>query len=306
MLCQGVAGALVWQRWEEYTDSMTSAPKYLTVAESLAARIESGMLQAGDHLPSEADVAAEFGVSKATARNAINHLSQLGMIRVLHGRGSFVRALPRRIERDSGARYELEKARVLDGLDQGSPVGAIELDAGLSAEPHAKAEYKVESADPDMARAFGLAIGAPLLRREFHMGYLGEPPISIVVSHMPYEQVAQSPALLDASNEPWPGGTLHQLATVGIEVASITDVVSAQMPTMTEARVLDMEPGTPLLVIRKVMRAADDGRIVEHSRVALPGDRAQTAYPIPLKPWPEGWTDRVEVIGDDGDERSDM
>ncbi len=41
-------------------------------------------------------------------------------------------------------------------------------------------------------------------------------------SWLVYDLVASNPDLLDPSNEPWPGGTQHQLSTVGIELARIS------------------------------------------------------------------------------------
>lgn len=274
-------------------------PKYLTVAEALAERIAAGRLQPGSVLPSEAELATEFGVSKSSARNAINHLASAGMIRVIHGRGSFVKLPPRRIERNSAARYEFEKSRVLNTHEDRLSTGAVEFDTGLEASDlEFSAEYQKVPATDEVALTFGVDRGTDMLERTYLTGHRGENPLSIVVSLMPYNQAARNPMLLDSSNEPWPGGTLHQLATLGIEVADITDVVTARMPTISESRLLDMDLGTPLLVIRKLARSTE-GEMVDHTSVLLPGDRTQAAYDIPLKPWPDDWTDHVAVIDAD-------
>ena len=72
-------------------------------------------------------------------------------------------------------------------------------------------------------------------------------------------------------------------------------ILSARMPTISESRLLDMDVGTPLLVIRKLAKSVT-GEVVDHTSVLLPGDRAQAAYDIPLKPWPENWAEGVEVV----------
>lgn len=273
-----------------------SRPKYLTVAEALAERIATGRLMPGAVLPSETELATEFGVSKSSARNAINHLATMGMIRVIHGRGSFVKLPPRRIERNSAARYEFEKGRALQSHDDRVSTGAVEFDTGLEASDlEFSAEYEVIPASDEMALTLSVDRGTDLLERTYLTGHRGENPLSIVISLMPYDQAARNPMLLDSSNEPWPGGTLHQLATLGIEVAEITDVVSARMPTISESRLLDMDVGTPLLVIRKLAKSVT-GEVVDHTSVLLPGDRTQAAYDIPLKPWPESWAESVDVV----------
>jgi GntR family transcriptional repressor for pyruvate dehydrogenase complex len=57
--------------------------------------IISGQLKAGDRLPSEADQARGFKVSRAVVREALRSLAQLGIITVVQGRqgGSFVNRL---------------------------------------------------------------------------------------------------------------------------------------------------------------------------------------------------------------------
>ncbi len=275
-------------------------PKYLQVAEALSEQITSGRIQPGEILPSEAQIRDKHGVSIGTVRKAINYLATRGQIRVIHGRGSFVKLPPRRVERDSAARYEFEKAQVIRTEEDRRATGAVEFDTGLVASDlEFTAEYKTIPASDDMAIAFGLPRGADMLERTYFTGHSGEGPLSIVVSLMPYNQAAQNPMLLDASNEPWPGGTLHQLATIGIEVAEITDIVSARMPTISEAKILDIETGTPALIIRKVARSTE-GATVDHTTVILPSDRTQAAYSNPLKPWPEDWQTIDETVsGDD-------
>lgn len=46
--------------------------------------------QPGDRLPSENELALEFGVSRTTLREAIRSLTAQGVLEVVHGRGTFV------------------------------------------------------------------------------------------------------------------------------------------------------------------------------------------------------------------------
>jgi GntR family transcriptional regulator len=61
--------------------------------------------------------------------------------------------------------------------------------------------------------------------------------LSSSVSYIPKSLVDGNPAILDESNEPWPGGTLHQLSTVGIEIMKVVDEVTARMPSRLSRRV---------------------------------------------------------------------
>ena len=61
------------------------------VFDQLQGQILAGAWKSGDKLPSENDLAAQFGVSRVTVRNALQKLSGLGLIETRFGEGSFVR-----------------------------------------------------------------------------------------------------------------------------------------------------------------------------------------------------------------------
>src|SRR3712207_9591358 len=68
--------------------SRTSAGTlYHQILRVLTERIESGEVGVGDRLPSEADLVAEFGVSRTTARRALDELRRQGLVRRGGGRG---------------------------------------------------------------------------------------------------------------------------------------------------------------------------------------------------------------------------
>jgi GntR family transcriptional regulator len=63
---------------------------YLQVANDIAARIERGALKSGDRLQPERELAADYGVSYDTIRRAAEVLRERGLIRTVHGKGTFV------------------------------------------------------------------------------------------------------------------------------------------------------------------------------------------------------------------------
>lgn len=95
------------------------------IAGKLRARITDGALRPGDQLPGHRDLAAEFGVSLGSAREAISMLVGDGLIETRAGRGTFV-AEPSRLPVSAGGaphgdvtREEIEElieARELLGL----------------------------------------------------------------------------------------------------------------------------------------------------------------------------------------------
>ena len=63
-----------------------------TVAEKLLEEIVAGRLAPGDALPAEADIAAEYQISRLTVREALTMLRTIKVISVQRGRGTFITA----------------------------------------------------------------------------------------------------------------------------------------------------------------------------------------------------------------------
>lgn len=68
----------------------TGTALWRQIASGLEAAIRSGAFAQGSHLPTEKQLAAQFGVNRHTVRQAINRLAEAGLIRVEQGRGMFV------------------------------------------------------------------------------------------------------------------------------------------------------------------------------------------------------------------------
>lgn len=68
-------------------------PAYQQVADQLLDLILSGQLTAGDRLPAEAELAASFGVSRSTVREALRSLASRDLLKTTRGTtgGTFVR-----------------------------------------------------------------------------------------------------------------------------------------------------------------------------------------------------------------------
>ncbi len=85
----------------------------------------------------------------------------------------------------------------------------------------------------------------------------------------------------DPAREPWPGGTLAQLAYLGHPPVRVEEAVRSRMPTPEEADTLRMTGGVPVLGITRRMLARDG--VMEVCReIVLPADRVVLDYSIDL------------------------
>src|SRR4249920_2605633 len=71
-------------------DSEGNVPRYRRIAASIERDIELGQFAPGSLLPSEADLAVQFGVTRMTVRQALAGLAAQGRIERRHGHGTVV------------------------------------------------------------------------------------------------------------------------------------------------------------------------------------------------------------------------
>lgn len=161
------------------TNTATSIPaRKIDIVQSIQARVLSGEWAQGSQLPSERELAVEYGVSRPVIREALAGLVELGFIEIHPGRGSFVRGV--RIDDLSGsltraATLAKITARDLVVARLGLECSAAELAAKQSPRPvekltealgaHAEAESLQALADTDLDfhETVVAASGNPLL-----------------------------------------------------------------------------------------------------------------------------------------------
>jgi GntR family transcriptional regulator len=82
-------------------DRDSVVPLYKQLAALLLAQINDGSRKAGERLPSEPELMAQFGVSRVTVRQAIALLARSGKASAQHGKGTFVASRMVRHDLDS-------------------------------------------------------------------------------------------------------------------------------------------------------------------------------------------------------------
>lgn len=259
-------------------DPTSDRPVYQQVADELRRRILGGEVESGAKLPSESELIGEFEISRTTARLAYGVLRTEGLIVTRRGFGAFVRDRPpaRRIAAD---RYRQAAA----AAKQGQQETAFTRDQQISwSDYRLDKEFNEVAAPPDVAELLEVPPGTPLLARRFVFYSQGFPE-QISMSYYPMSLVAGTP-VADAANEPWPGGNIAQLASLGVQVTRVEESVGARMPTPDETRTLRIPPGVPVLTITRRMLAGPDKRqpVEAAVNITVPADRAVLDYVIDI------------------------
>ncbi|MEU5862170.1 GntR family transcriptional regulator [Nonomuraea sp. NPDC047529] len=60
------------------------------LAEDVESDIAAGVLAPNAKMPTELELASQYGVSRVTVRRAVKDLAERGLLVVVHGRGTFV------------------------------------------------------------------------------------------------------------------------------------------------------------------------------------------------------------------------
>lgn len=252
-------------------DPADSRPAFRQIADQLRDRILGGDLRPGGLLPSETELLTEFGASRSTVRHSIEVLKSEGLIETRQGRGAFVRTKHPRVLRlapDRFARRHRQAGQTPFTVDVGTD-RAARLEVRRFARTTASAE---------VAGRLGLSEGAEVLARHFRF-FIDERPVQLSTSYLPYRLVHGSP-IEDPKREPWPGGTIAQLETVGIRVTTVVEEVSARLPLPAEAGDLELRAGTPVFLVARTMFTGDGPVVV--SDLVVAADQYVLSYRFPI------------------------
>lgn len=70
-------------------------PLYMQLMDNIKHKIVNGDLKIGERLPSERDMAQQYGINRLTVRNALKKLEKEGILKAYRGKGTYVESLPK-------------------------------------------------------------------------------------------------------------------------------------------------------------------------------------------------------------------
>ena len=206
--------------------------------DALRARILEGRLAPGAKLPSEAELTAEHGVSRITVRQALGALQAEGLIVKLHGKGAFV-SHPR-------AAQSLNR---LEGLNE-----------AMAAEQHAVSSRRLVWREVKAQGAIARRLGLPAGESVYHLRtlrYLDREPLSVNDSYLP-RFLGERLARVDFSQRDLIDLFEHE---GGMKIGEAQLAIGAGLARAQDARLLQLQPGAPVLEVERLLHAADGGPV---------------------------------------------
>jgi len=246
-------------------------PAYLQIADDLRARIIGGELRAGDRLPTEAELMADYGVSRIVVRNAVDLLRSEGLVSKQQGRGTFVRNSRPVAKRIVGHLYSERATR--------SPFAAAAEAAGQT--PEWEYQCRRTTATAAVAERLALRAGDPVMSTHYRF-FSDDEPVMLSTSHEPLAITAGTPV-----EHPEGGpvtGVVARMDSIGVHITSVTEDVTARAARPLEADVLRVPAGVPVFVITRTYFAG--AKPVETADIVVSSERYTLSYTVPIPPRP--------------------
>ncbi|MBA4205600.1 phosphonate metabolism transcriptional regulator PhnF [Pannonibacter sp. Q-1] len=232
-------------------DRGTGIAVWRQIAEWIRTEAATGRFVPGMQLPPEMELAARFGVNRHTVRRAISVLTHEGLLRADQGRGTFFA--------DRSVSYPISRqtrfSEILAG--QGHAPGGRLTGAG------------VEGASEFLAGKLELPAGTPLQRIET-LRVSGETPVLAGTS---WCELIRFPGLAADFAETGSFTQCFTRAGLGGYYRRETRIY-AERATQADARLLDIELGSPVMVM-EIVNEDPDGRPVQYARSRVAADRME-------------------------------
>lgn len=232
-------------------DSGLPTPLYHQIYLILREQIRTGAFEPKERLPTEAEISAQYSVSRITAKRALDELAVDGLVERRRGRGTSV------VGKVASEPVEAN----INGLIENLLMVGLETEVDIL-------EFGYVVASSAVRIALKLGNGAQVQRAVRVRRYRGL-PLSYSTSYVP-AAIGRGYTARDLARKP----LLALLEKAGCLIGSADQTVSAVLAEPAVATLLEVPVGSPLL---SVVRTVYDqrGRAVEHIEILYRPDRYQ-------------------------------
>jgi len=239
-----------------------TGPRFRWLAAELRERIALGDFGRAGALESEAELGSRYGVSRVTVRRALEQLRDEGLVAARRGSGWYV---------VSGASFGQSLA-----LGSFQHARSAVTEAGLPLVRKVTG-YGYRSTPDAVARLLALPPGTEALRVQA-VRHAGSSPLDLVTEWVPLEFAA--PVSRSDAEDP---GLWETLRRHGNSVDLVRQSIAATAASESVAGLLDVDVGTPLLLVRR-LAVLGDGRPLALSEHRYLGHRFR--LDVEFRGWP--------------------
>jgi len=216
------------------TDAGSPVPLYYQLIGVLRQRMIDGQYPPGHQLVSEDELAAEFGVSRATVRQAVGELVREGLVSRQQGRGTFVNPS---VVQSLGMRF---RGSLRDLISETTRAGirGVEMERDAPIQQRIAEVLHLEVPRGTIVRRTRTIDGQPFAYTVNHLSS----PLSDLVTEEELRRV----------------GLMTLLEEKGIVFGGATQSIRAQLADIKVSRALDIEFGAPVLYVERLLLMTDD------------------------------------------------
>lgn len=204
-------------------------PAYLEVYLQIKNKILQGVYSAGDFLPIEPELEQTYNVSRTTVRKAMKMLADEGLIEIKQGRGTMV------LDRKTPQNFNHVTSVTETLIQSGYTVTT-------------KSRYVDKITPPEsVAKALRLKNDEMVVRVQRIQLANGE-PVCIMTNYIPESLVPD----MEKKHGEFTGLYHYLEQQYGISIDNTEDTIFAAAADFTEAQILNIPPGFPLLIVERV------------------------------------------------------
>lgn len=227
-------------------------PYYIQLMEILKEKVQTGVWAPGDQIPGEQDLCEMYGVSRTVVRQSLLELELEGVVNRRKGKGTFI-ALP----------------KISEGLVQ-KLTGFYQDMVERGLKPGTKVLHQnVVPANEKVARFLNINPDDQVIDI-LRLRSINEEPIQLVTTYVPFE-ICPGLAQVDLTNL-----SLYEYLEreCGIFIAKGRRYIEAVLANETEAGLLGIERGTPLLMLDSISFSESE-QPIEYYHALHRGDRSR-------------------------------
>lgn len=241
--------------------------RYEEIASDIRDAIERGEYRTGDQLPGENAIMKQYGVARATARDALAVLKHEGLAVSRMGAGIFVQSR-QKIVRDTTNRYSRTRA------SSTSPFRSDASNAGKRGDWEFTSEEV--AATPDVARRLNIHTGEAVMKTTYRFLADGR-PVQLSRSWEPLSITRGTP--IERPEEGAITGVIARMDSINQRVDRVVEKVTARAARSDEVTALELpQRGAYVLVIDRTHFVG--GKPIEICDIVFPGERYELTYTV--------------------------